>query len=84
MRLTLDNTTFDTVRKAFDAVAGIKKVEKIQSGDDRIHLKIHCDAVSDLRPEIYAAIKATDWLLLEFQLETQTLEDIFRNLTQEN
>jgi ABC-2 type transport system ATP-binding protein len=84
LRLTLENTTFDTVRKAFDDIAGIKKIEKIQSSDDRIHVKIYCDAVSDLRPEIYAVIKATDWLLLEFQLETQTLEAIFRNLTQEN
>jgi ABC-2 type transport system ATP-binding protein len=84
LRLTLENTTFDTVSKVFDSVAGIKKIEKIQSSDDRIHVKIYGDAVSDLRPEIYAAIKATDWLLLEFQLETQTLEDIFRNLTQEN
>ena len=57
---------------------------QIETENDGMHLKVHCDAGLDLRPEIYAKIKASDWLLLEFQRETQTLENIFRNLTQEN
>jgi ABC-2 type transport system ATP-binding protein len=84
LKLTLANTNYDDVQHAFDGVRGIQKIEKIETENEGIHLKVHCDAGSDLRSEIYAKIKATDWLLLEFQLETQTLENIFRNLTQEN
>jgi ABC-2 type transport system ATP-binding protein len=84
LKITLGNTDFDAVQNALNTVNGVRKIDKIETEQDRIHLKIHCDAGSDLRPEIYAKIKASDWLLLEFQLETQTLENIFRNLTQEN
>jgi hypothetical protein len=38
----------------------------------------------DLRPEIYNTIKQTDWILLDFHQETQTLESIFRELTIES
>ena len=84
LKITLGNTDFDAVQNALKVVQGIRKIDRIETEQDQIHLKIHCDAGSDLRPEIYAQIKASDWLLLEFQLETQTLENIFRNLTQEN
>jgi len=84
LKITLGNTDFDAVQNVLKVVQGIRKIDKIETEQDQIHLKIHCDAGSDLRPEIYAKIKASDWLLLEFQLETQTLENIFRNLTQEN
>ena len=84
LKITLGSTNFEAVQNAFAGIQGIQKIEQIETGNDGIHLKVHCDAGSDLRPEIYAKIKAADWLLLEFQLETQTLENIFRNLTQEN
>jgi ABC-2 type transport system ATP-binding protein len=84
LKIILGNTDFDTVQNTFNTLQGIRKIEKVETEQGRIHVKLHCDGGSDLRPEVYAKIKATDWLLLEFQLETQTLENIFRNLTQEN
>ena len=40
-------------------------------------------AVEDNRPEIYAAIRSEDWILLEFLKERESLESIFRDLTKE-
>ncbi|MCK7466950.1 MAG: ABC transporter ATP-binding protein [Desulfosudis oleivorans] len=38
----------------------------------------------DPRPEIYRRIRQTSWVLLDFHQETQTLEDVFRELTKES
>ena len=43
-----------------------------------------CRGDGDPRPAVYQAVKATDWTLVELNQETQTLETIFRKLTQEN
>ena len=47
-------------------------------------MKLACGADSDPRGSIYHTIKETDWVLLEFYQETQTLEHIFRELTRES
>ena len=39
---------------------------------------------NDPRADLYRAIKATDWVLIDFHQETKTLESIFRELTREN
>lgn len=82
--LVLANASFADVQSAFDSMAGVNSVENIRSGENELCVKLFCDAAADPRPEIYATVKSADWILLEFRLETQTLEDIFRNLTQEN
>jgi ABC-2 type transport system ATP-binding protein len=84
LKIILGNTDFDRVQQAFGTIQGIRKIDTIEAEQGRVHLKLHADGGADLRPEVYAKIKASDWLLFEFQLETQTLENIFRNLTQEN
>lgn len=38
----------------------------------------------DIRPELYKAIKQTDWVLLEMRQESENLETIFRELTRED
>ena len=47
-------------------------------------VKVVCKSSTDLREEIYMKVKATDWILLELTRETQTLENIFQDLTKEN
>jgi ABC-2 type transport system ATP-binding protein len=69
LKIILGNTDFDTVQNTFNTLQGIRKIEKIETEQGRIYVKLHCDGGSDLRPEVYAKIKTTDWLLLEFQLE---------------
>ena len=51
---------------------------------EMLNLKIRCDGGQDLRQALYTRIKQTDWILMEFKQETQSLEMIFRELTKEN
>jgi ABC-2 type transport system ATP-binding protein len=47
-------------------------------------LTLTCRGSDDPRPAVYAAIKATDWVLVEFVQQTKNLETIFRELTKES
>ena len=47
-------------------------------------MQVLCRPGVDARPEIYQAVKATDWVLVEMNQEAQTLETIFRELTRES
>jgi len=46
------------------------------------HLEIRIQSQQDLREAAYKAVKETDWILLELRQDTQSLEDIFKDLTQ--
>jgi ABC-2 type transport system ATP-binding protein len=67
------------------SVRGVKEVTPI-SGDDPDVTRVHvtCTPTDDIRPDLYAAIKSSDWILVELTREGQTLESIFRELTREN
>ena len=47
-------------------------------------VKLTVQAAEDMRANIYDRIKQTDWILLEFFQESQTLESIFQDLTKEH
>ncbi|MFZ1985719.1 MAG: ATP-binding cassette domain-containing protein [Desulfatitalea sp.] len=67
------------------AVAGVSTVnaqDDAAPGLTRVH--VLCQPGVDARTDLYAAIKASDWVLVEMNQETQTLETIFRELTREN
>jgi ABC-2 type transport system ATP-binding protein len=49
-----------------------------------LEIRLSCSSTTDLRPEVYRKVKETDWVLLDFHQETQSLENIFRELTKEN
>ncbi len=67
------------------SVAGVARVEDLAEGDPSLtRVVVHCEMNSDPRADLYQAIKATDWILVEFHQETKTLETIFRELTREN
>jgi ABC-2 type transport system ATP-binding protein len=42
------------------------------------------EAGVDVRTKIYLEIKKTDWIIVQFQKESQALEQIFRKLTRED
>ena len=52
--------------------------------DGILELILNCEGSEDPRPAVYAAIKATEWVMLEFVQQTKNLETIFRELTKEN
>ena len=75
----------DQVCSALQVVAGVNAVQCTRDQNpDVLKVTIRCDPHRDVRPGLYNAIKATDWVLIELHQETKTLETIFRELTREN
>ena len=85
IHLTLLNAAGSEVRDRMAQVDGVSVVETQQNeAEPVLRVKLACGADSDPRGSIYHTIKETDWVLLEFYQETQTLEHIFRELTRES
>jgi ABC-2 type transport system ATP-binding protein len=82
--LCLQGGTFDEVQAVLSKIPGIARIEKVESEEGGLRVRVVCDVAEDLRPAIYEKIKAAPWLLLEFVRETLSLESIFRDLTKEN
>jgi ABC-2 type transport system ATP-binding protein len=83
--ITLDNADFDAVRRQLETVEGIARIEKLAPSDaNYLDIKISVKSDADIRKDIYRIIRQSNWQLLEFRQETQTLEHIFRELTLEN
>mgnify|MGYP005852613987 CR=1 FL=1 len=69
------------VESALNDLKGVKKVVELPT-DDRAHsFELAGEDGSDLRPEIFRLIADKGWVLLELHRDTQTLEDVFRQLT---
>lgn len=85
IQIALRDAEYDEVRSRLEAVNGVSKVEQAPSEDPSLlKIKVFSSNNSDPRADLYAAIKATDWILIDFHQETKTLETIFRELTREN
>ena len=84
MNISVQNAGFELVKEQLSKLEGVGDVAKISENDDVLRVKLSLRPDMDLRETIYRRIKETDWILLEFYQEAQTLEDIFRKLTKEN
>jgi ABC-2 type transport system ATP-binding protein len=84
IHLTLENAGFADVQSHLEDLEDISDLTRSDEDDGRIQITLNVPADKDLRKDIYRKIKQTDWILLEFHQETQTLERIFRELTREN
>jgi ABC-2 type transport system ATP-binding protein len=84
MHLCLQNADFKIVEANLSALDGVENVTKIKETDSELDIRVTCQSAGDLRPDVYRKIKETDWILLDFHQETQTLENIFRELTKES
>ncbi|MEJ2039252.1 MAG: ATP-binding cassette domain-containing protein [Desulfosarcinaceae bacterium] len=66
-------------------VAGVREVEAAPGEHEGLaRVVVRAQGDEDVRAALYAAIKATGWVLVEFHQEAKTLENIFRELTREN
>jgi ABC-2 type transport system ATP-binding protein len=70
----------DTVLSPIEGITGIQRIEE---SENDLEVRIDCQSSIDPRAEIYQKIKQTDWVVLDFHQESQTLETIFRELTLE-
>lgn len=73
------------VQERLRAVTGVKSVQAITADDPKVtRVQVVCQAEKDMRADLYAVIKQTDWVLVEMSQEAKNLETIFRELTREN
>jgi ABC-2 type transport system ATP-binding protein len=76
------------VKEELRSLGGIGDIAltHVEKGDDgdTLQVRVTCQCTEDLRGKIYQKVKQTDWVLLELQRETKTLENVFRELTREN
>ena len=69
------------VRDAIAKVRGVGRVVALPT-DERAHaFELASDSESDIRPDLFRMIADKGWVLLELHRDTQTLEDVFRDLT---
>jgi len=73
--------SYAEVEQALLNLKGVNKVTELPT-DERAHaFDISGDQDSDIRPDIFRLIADKGWVLLELHRDTQTLEDVFRQLT---
>jgi ABC-2 type transport system ATP-binding protein len=84
MNLSLQNADFKSAEEAFASISGIDVVTRIAETNNALNIRLSYQSTNDLRPEVYQKIRATDWIILDFHQETQSLENIFRELTKES
>ena len=82
--ISLRDSDSEIVKKVLGSVEGLEEISVKADTENILHVKITSSSAVDLRDEIYRKIKETDWILLEFFQETQTLENVFRELTTEH
>ena len=85
IHLMLRNAEFAAVKNGLMSIDAVSDIEQQDTDEnDALHVKLICRAGSDPREAVYSTVKQTDWVLMGFYQETQTLETIFRELTKEN
>ena len=82
--ISLLNSDSESVKKELGSIEGVAKVQLEMNNEGILQGSVICRSSDDLRSDLYRKIKKTDWILIEFYQETQTLENIFRELTKEN
>ena len=66
-----------------DGVAEVSNLAAESGTDDQtVRVRIVCD--EETRRTLHRRIKAEDWVLLELNVERQSMEDAFRELTEHN
>ena len=84
IQLTLQNADFKSVDSLLSNLEEIRSVTQISESGGQLEVRLDCQSSSDQRAAIYQQIKQTDWIMLDFHQETQSLETIFRELTLED
>jgi ABC-2 type transport system ATP-binding protein len=84
VHLTLQQAEPAAVQREIGSVPGVARLDMLDPVDGQLRLLLTCEPSADPRAEIYRRIRQTDWMLLDFHQETQTLESVFRELTKES
>jgi ABC-2 type transport system ATP-binding protein len=84
VNISLRHSDFESVRNALNPIAGVDETTLSNMENGTLDVSLSCRHDRDIRPDIYKVIKEHDWVLLEFHMQTRTLETIFRELTKES
>ncbi|CAB1065678.1 Gliding motility-associated ABC transporter ATP-binding protein GldA [Olavius sp. associated proteobacterium Delta 1] len=84
IQLGLQRADFNSVDTVLSPIKGITGIQRLAESNNELDVRIDCLSSVDPRAEIYQIIKQTDWVVLDFHQESQTLETIFRELTLES
>ena len=84
LHLALEHAVEDEVCQKLAALDSVDTVTPGTSGAGMVRVVLNPAGEEDMRPQVYDLIKSTEWGLLEFHQDSQTLENIFRQLTKEN
>ena len=84
IHICLQNADFKSVDTILSAIDGITGVSRTAETENTLDVRLDCRSSIDSRAIIYQKIKQTDWILLDFHQKTQSLENIFRELTMES
>lgn len=84
LHVSLSGAAMADVEERLSGIDGVNRIRRVESRENGgLDLSLTCRAGTDVRQPVYRKIKETDWGLLEFYRETETLENIFRDLTRE-
>jgi len=73
----------EQARQKLDTVVGVHKVTATDGEADAATFIVASQGDQDLRREIFCCARDNDWVMLELQRQTASLEDVFRRLTKE-
>ncbi len=84
VRLEIEAAPWEDARQLLEDLEVVQRVELVEDDSPGpLKINVTCAAGLDPRPALYAAIKQTDWILLEMHRPSHSLETIFRHLTRE-
>ena len=84
IRLTVEGADETAVVERLNGMGSGIQVSPAQTQNRfGLSFEIRTDANKDIRPDLYLNIKETDWIITELARESQALEQIFQELTQE-
>ena len=69
--------------ESLSTIEAVTAVVRAEDSDTGLGVRLECSPSADVRADIYHKIKQTDWVLLEFHQQSQSLETVFRELTLE-
>jgi len=69
------------VQSALRALAGVRGVNELPTDEKAHAFELAGDQDGDLRSDLFRLVVSKGWTLLELRRDSQTLEDVFRDLT---
>ncbi len=81
LQISVKHDNFNEINSSLRTVPEVNDVILVNKEKGNIDFHLACSGKKDVRAEVYEVIKSSNWILLDFHMESRTLETIFRELT---